>query len=201
MKNNKLVIILWLAVSCIWIVLTASRIAAKDSIWIILLNALVALLSLTNVVLNLLKYRKNKNKDFSAVQAVNSANAGNTEKKSVVSLFECYDFNEIWYLVEMSLSVAPFEIDWSGFVVPDKELDSSDWQCPYMEQYLNDTGTEKICDTYDKPENDAKPCRVAFFILKDKATFLRTPYGDFEIKDVKNTPDRLKEIIEFEEID
>ena len=98
----------------------------------------------------------------------------------MVTYFGCYKFNKEWLLVEMALNISSEEIDWDSIVVPDEELDESDWQCPYMEQYLNVDGTEKICETYDEPEEEVNPCRIAFFIYKEGSRTLRTPYGDFD---------------------
>jgi len=117
----------------------------------------------------------------------------------MVQYFGCYDFNKEWLLVEMVLNVSSSEIEWDAIVVPNDELDEEDWQCPYMEQYLNEDGTEKICETYDEPEKAVKPCRVAFFIYKDEAQTLRTPYGEFDLSKPRNLPKRLKHIITFDD--
>ena len=117
----------------------------------------------------------------------------------MVSYFECYNFNKEWLLVEMILNMPSSKIDWFSMVVPDENLDESHWQCPYMEQYLNADGTEKLCEVYDEPEEDVCPCRVAFFIYQEDSRILRTAYGDFDLTNAQNLPKRLKSIIEFEE--
>ena len=117
----------------------------------------------------------------------------------MVECFRCYDFNDEWYLVEMILNKASSEIDWSAIVVPDNSLDESEWQCAYMEQYLNKDGTQKICDTYCIPEPDVTPSRVVFFIYKDGSRLLRTPYGKFELESGHQIPERLRAIVEFDE--
>lgn len=116
-----------------------------------------------------------------------------------VMFYDCYSYDDEWYLVEMLLDVPSSEIDWGDIVVPEDGTDESDWQCAYMEQYLNEDGTEKICETYDIPSDDVQPVRVAFFIYKDSADILSTPYGSFKLDDTKKMPARLKNIIEFEE--
>ena len=55
------------------------------------------------------------------------------------------------------------------------------------------------CETYDKPDEEVNPCRIAFFIYKEGSRTLRTPYGDFDLTNVEKLPKRLKNIIEFEE--
>jgi len=60
-----------------------------------------------------------------------------------VASFSSYDFNKEWFLVEMAFNVSSAEIDWSAIIVPDEKLDKENWQCAYLEQYLNKDGTEK----------------------------------------------------------
>ena len=115
-----------------------------------------------------------------------------------VDFYRCHHFNDEWYLIEMVLNVRPSEIDWSGIVAPEDGVKESDWQCAYMEQYLNSSGTEKICDTYKEPKEDVYPCRVAFFIYKTAANRLRTPYGDFALEGLEKMPSRMRDISECE---
>ena len=115
-----------------------------------------------------------------------------------VQFFGCYDFNEDWYLVEMLLDEPSSDVDLYEFFVPDENLDEDNWQCPYLEQFLNEKGTKRICELYDEPEKDVKPCRIAFFIFKECPGILRTPYGEFTLAG-SPLPKRLKDIIEFEE--
>ena len=114
-----------------------------------------------------------------------------------VKLYGCYDFNREWYLIEMLLDIAASNIDWGSFTVPEENVDRNDWQCAYLEQYLDETGTRRICDTYGVPHDNISSCRVVFFIYKSGATVLRTPYGDFELSSAGAVPKRLKRIIEF----
>jgi len=119
----------------------------------------------------------------------------------MVTYFSSYDYNEEWFLVEMVLNVSSAEIDWCAIEVPDEKLDKGNWQCAYLEQYLNADGTERICDLYDEPSPAINPCRVAFFIFKDGSQMLQTPYGSFDLTKTEKLPDRLAGIIEFEEAD
>lgn len=119
----------------------------------------------------------------------------------IVKHYSCYDFSHEWYLVEMLLNISASEIDWSNITVPEENVDRDNWQCAYLEQYLNENGTEKICDTYDIPSEDIKPSRIVFFIYKSSAKLLQTPYGNFELRNPKVLPERLKCIVEFDDVD
>ena len=115
-----------------------------------------------------------------------------------VQFYGCYDYNKEWYLVEMLIMEAFSDVDLYEFVVPEKGLDEDDWQCAYLEQFLNKDGTKRICKLYDEPETDVNPCRVAFFIFKDAPSILRTPSGEFKLAPGTPVPARLKKIIQFE---
>lgn len=117
----------------------------------------------------------------------------------MVTLFNCFSYNDEWYLVEMALTIPPKDIDFIKIVVPEEGLDESSWQVAYAEQYLNSDGTERICNLYKMPDNGDSTTRVAFFIYKTDSHILRTPYGEFELSDENEAPDRLMDIIEFDE--
>lgn len=116
----------------------------------------------------------------------------------IVNYYGCYDYNKEWYLIEMLLNISASDIKWEKIFIREKKVKKDDWQVPYMEQYLNDDGTEKICETYEKPEENIKPCRIAFFIYKVPSDIISTPYGDFELSNATKVPERLKNLIEFE---
>ena len=117
----------------------------------------------------------------------------------MVTTFNCFGFNDEWYLVEMALSIPPKDIKFNKIVVPEEGVKESDWQTVLAEQFLNNDGTERICDLYDTPDTDDSNSRVAFFIYKTNSHILRTPYGEFELSDAEEVPGRLKEIIEIDE--
>ena len=117
----------------------------------------------------------------------------------MVTLFNCFSFNDEWYLVEMALSVPAKDIDFCKIVVPEEGIPQSGWQAPLAEQFLNHDGTERICKLYHTPENDNPDSRVAFFIYKTSSYTLRTPYGDFELSGAEDTPERLRSIIEVDD--
>ena len=120
---------------------------------------------------------------------------------SKVKFYDCYDYNDELLLIEMLVDENSEDIDFGEFVVPEKGLDENDWQCAYLEQYLIEDGTERICELYDEPQTPVKPCRFAFFLYKSEGQGkkLSTPYGNFSIESPKSMPKRLLDIIEFED--
>lgn len=118
-----------------------------------------------------------------------------------VKLYNCYDFNDKCYLIEMVLDVPVYSLNLIRFCVPQEGVPRRDWQCAFLEQYLNEDGTEKLCSIFEEPEENVKPCRIAFFIFKTSGLVLSTPYGDFPLNDPLPLPARLADIIESVEPD
>ena len=112
--------------------------------------------------------------------------------------FRSYDYNEEWLLIEMQIDLSWKWIRWHQFEVPQDGIDSANWQVPYLEQYLNDAGTERICDLYETPNENAAPCRFVFFLYKTDATKLICPFGEFDLTNPASMPDRLIGVVEFE---
>lgn len=113
--------------------------------------------------------------------------------------YHCYDFNDEWFMLELALDIGAAEINWRGFEVPEEGVDSLNWQAPYLEQYLNADGTQRICGIFEKPKNDEDSCRVAFYIFKNGMPLIRTPYGEFPLQPEGPVPQRLQGVVEFEE--
>lgn len=118
---------------------------------------------------------------------------------NIVEEYNCYRYNEEWYLIEMVLNIKPSDILFDEFVVPEKGVQPNNWQTAFLEQYLNESGTEKICDLYDVPKDELPYSHVAFFIYKVDAYVLRTPYGEFQLSSEMEVPHRLQQIIEIDE--
>lgn len=124
---------------------------------------------------------------------------GLQEESTMVTLFNCFSYNDQWYLVEMALSIPPSEIAFDEILVPEEDVEKEHWQAVLAEQYLNHDGTERICEMWEKPQNGETESRVAFFIFKTKSRVLKTPYGEFELTDEIEAPERLRNIIEVDE--
>lgn len=125
----------------------------------------------------------------------------NQNYKDKAKLIGCYIYNNEWLLVEMIIDDNANDICLDKFIVSSKQTKKENWQCPYLEQFLNIDGMSKICDIYDVPNNDEKSSRITFFIYETNDKLLQTPYGSFDISNKESLPDRLKSIIEFEEAD
>lgn len=80
-----------------------------------------------------------------------------------------------------------------------QSVQPNNWQTAFLEQYLNESGTERICDLYDVPKDELPYSHVAFFIYKVDAYVLRTPYGEFQLSSEMEVPHRLHQIIETDE--
>lgn len=114
------------------------------------------------------------------------------------SCYGCYDCNEEWYLFGMLLDCSSGEIRRNAICIPQERVSRENWQCPYLERYLNEEGTEKVCETFDRPVQDAEFSRVAFFLCKVSAFILHTPGGDVPLHCEGEAPVRLKKMVEFE---
>ena len=118
-----------------------------------------------------------------------------------IKQFRCWCYSAHWYLVEMLLNIPASEIEWNSFVVPEEGVNPGNWQCPYMEQYLNEEGTERLCGVYETPGEDSGHCRVAFFLYKTTGKVLRTSYGEFPLSGDDFAPERLRSTLEFKDGD
>ena len=110
-----------------------------------------------------------------------------------------YSYKSGWLLIDMTIEAVPDDIDWFGFFVEGEDPDVSVGASPYMEQFLSADGNEKICETWDEPEDyDLGFTRVAFFLKPGSGDNLITPYGAVSLKNPSKTPDYLIELIYFE---
>ena len=118
-----------------------------------------------------------------------------------VLFYGCYDYNKDLLLIEMQVDVSWKWIRWHQFEVPQEGVDPSNWQAPYLEQYLNEDGTAMICDLYDTPTENTVPCRFVFFLYKTGAHSFRCQFGQFDLTAPQAVPARLLDIAETEDED
>ena len=118
-----------------------------------------------------------------------------------VLYFGCYDFNEEWLLIEMQADISWRCVRWHQFEVPETGVNPGNWQAPYLEQYLNEDGTQRICELYTSPRGNTAPCRFTFFLYKTGAPKLRCQFGEFDLTTTQPVPTRLEGVVEFESED
>ena len=118
--------------------------------------------------------------------------------------YHCWNYREDIYLVDMTFDMYPNEIDIYSMVVPEEGEKREFWQFPFLNQFLSLDGTELVCSWCGKPATDMKPCRMVFFIYKcdgPDGKILQTPYGDFPLTDTEEAPERMKEIVEYFDVE
>jgi len=80
-------------------------------------------------------------------------------------------------LVEMALTIPPQELQFSKIIVPEEGVKEMDWQTVLAEQFLNNNGTERICDLYETPDTDNSDSRVTFFIYVTSGSLFGREYS------------------------
>lgn len=116
-------------------------------------------------------------------------------------LIGVYKYKKQVALIEMIIDELPDNIDFEGIYLGESETDMNS-QVPYLEQFLNIEGTERISSIYGELDVETKPTRFTFFLfLAQVGDVITTPYGNITIKEIVPLPNRLKSIIEFEEVE
>lgn len=106
------------------------------------------------------------------------------------------------HLLELSIPVAPQEVDVSKITQKREGVSESDWQEPWDEQFLNEKGNQVIGDWLQAPPKWAKTTRLAFFFhFLEFDLQLSTPFGDLDLKEPTYMPRRLSSIIRYERPD
>lgn len=113
-----------------------------------------------------------------------------------VTLFNCFDCNNGFLLVEAVINEPANKIDFSKFYVEQNVSENRDDRKLYAIQFLDSKGINRICDLYSNPGQEV-PCRVVFFIAQSGGEILNTPYGAFDLRDPERLPDRLIKCVEF----
>lgn len=75
------------------------------------------------------------------------------------------------------------------------------WQTAYDEKYLDDKGTEIIGDDFNRPRNLDKFRVIFFFHYLDLSQALISQYGLIKLTQIEDIPERLKRLIEYEQVD
>ena len=123
------------------------------------------------------------------------------DAEEILLYYDCCKYNRKWLLIELMLDEYSDKINLEGFTVPEGNLKESDWQVPYLVQFLSEDGSKAISGLDEAPAIPVKPCRFAFFIYKTSGDTLRTPYGEFSLERPQKITKRLKRLIKFEKPD
>ena len=108
------------------------------------------------------------------------------------------DVSEPCHLIELRFTGldAPFDIGSITQPIPGEP--SSNWQTPYLERYLDESGTQSLADYGTAPlpaDIWHDGLRVAFFLhYLDSSQPLQTPFGLVALPRETPTPERLSEM-------
>lgn len=105
------------------------------------------------------------------------------------------------HLIEVLVKDSP-GFDPSDFVQPDPGQPEDNWQVAYDERVLNEAGDTALTEPFElarRPDLLRGDVRLVFFMhYLNPAQPLRTPFGDVQLPDVSDRPQRLT-AIEYEE--
>ncbi len=110
-----------------------------------------------------------------------------------------YSYAKGWLLVDLTIDTVPDDIDWFGFYIDGEDPDKSVGASPYMEQFLSPDGRDKLCETWEEPEEyELENTRVAFFVRPETGNTLITPYGSVSLDNPEKIPAYLFDLVDFE---
>ncbi|MES2774167.1 MAG: hypothetical protein V4722_08280 [Bacteroidota bacterium] len=102
-------------------------------------------------------------------------------------------------LIELRILRKADEIELSDFTQEQVDEPEENWQSPFSEKYLNHNGDKVIGDDFELPQVLTKSTRLVFFMyFLDNNNFLRTPFGHVDLIGKIDPPQRIKNIIFFE---
>lgn len=108
------------------------------------------------------------------------------------------------HLVEVTVDRAPSGVDVGAFTQEDPNSDRANWQVPYDERYLDETGTREIGERWSMGWNpqpgvdEPATTRIVFFFhFLDPKRPLLTPDGEVTLPPPRSLPDRLA-FVEYE---
>ncbi len=120
---------------------------------------------------------------------------------SVLGVYAVPHHSEV-HLIEALVNAAPGEFDLADFTQEDPSLAQDDWQVAYDERYLNAEGDQVLGGTFEEPEIQDLPTRIAFFFhYIDFEKPLLTPFGPVTLPAAAEMPHRLASLMEYEEVD
>ncbi|QVK17824.1 hypothetical protein KHQ81_13435 [Mycoplasmatota bacterium] len=119
-----------------------------------------------------------------------------------MNILGVYEFDKDKVLVELTIDELSTEIRFNEFYLYEKNIKQIESQSPYLEQFLDKNGLNRISDIYGNMEQAVKPSRLVFFMFfVSEGSLIKTPYGDISVDKIKRLPERLRNIIEFEHVE
>jgi hypothetical protein len=104
-------------------------------------------------------------------------------------------------LIEVAAPVPPDELDLGGFTQEVPEQPRENWQAPWMEQWLDESGENFFGEPFDAPPEGMTTSRLVFYlhyVARDRP--LLTPTGDVPLPSPVALPPRLS-AVEYEPVD
>ncbi len=118
-----------------------------------------------------------------------------------LELIGIYTFRDEVKLIEMQIDETPLNIQFDDFYLGNGKQNPNS-QAPYLEQFLDSTGTVRVSSKYGEMNQETCPTRFTFFLyFLHVGDVINTPYGKYSVMQIQSMPKRLESIIEFEEND
>lgn len=111
------------------------------------------------------------------------------------------DNNKDVHLIELAFDNSPDKVDVGQITQEVKGQPRGNWQSPWDEKYLDDTGEKVIGDYFDIPKAGGKTRLVFFFHDIDFSRPLLTQEGQLTLTKPTSLPDRLKDKLTYERPD
>ncbi len=123
----------------------------------------------------------------------------NSDQINLLGVYSVPEKQEV-YLLEFMIKTPPENIVVDEFTQVLVGLDRSNWQVPWDEKYLDESGQEIIGDWLEIPKGHQGNSRFTFFFhhLNFDLSFT-TPFGEVDLIEVSELPKRLSSLIHYEE--
>ena len=103
-------------------------------------------------------------------------------------------------LIEVIVGNSYDSFDISEFTQETEGLERNYWQAPFGDIYLDVTGTKIVGDYFKMPVDKGEVTRLTFFIyFLNQNKPLNTPFGKLSLPVKTLMPERLKQLIRYED--
>lgn len=103
-------------------------------------------------------------------------------------------------LLELLINRRADQINIEEFTQEIQNEPRNSWQAPFGEKYLSLDGETIIGDDFDLPKFFTDTTRITFFIyFLNPAKPLLTPFGQLLLTKIQAQPQRIKDLIKFED--